>query len=207
MKNFLSKHYEHYYIQTADGQHLETTRSECFAPGETPTAENPYKQRWFYDIEAGYVVRLLRNAEGEALFKANEVIVRKEERHQERKYACVRKGKDGCKADCETCQSRVARTVELDKPLADDADDEDAQYLEIAALDVFAELEDAEERVEETTRLHKAISSLPEKRQKVCRLYFFDGYTAEEIGAKLGISRQAVNQQIATIKKDIKNFF
>ena len=31
MKNYLSKHYDHYYIMTENGQTNETTRAECLA--------------------------------------------------------------------------------------------------------------------------------------------------------------------------------
>lgn len=208
MKNYLAKHYNHYYIQTIDGQTVETTRLECIAPGENPTAENPYKQRWFYDFEAGYIIRLLRNEQGEKLYRDNEASFKKEERYQFRKYACVSKETGNCDSDCRNCQrNRVARTIDLDKPRCSDGENDEESYLDIAAPDAFAEREEKEDQAEEYARLHAVINTLSEKRQKVCRLYFFMGYTAKQIGEMFGVTEAAVLQQISTIKKIIGKLF
>lgn len=138
MKNFLSKHYQHYYIQTADGRSIESSRAECFAPSESPTANNPYKQRWFYDAEQfSYIIRLPRNEQGEALYRMNAASVKKEARYVARKYACILKGTGDCENDCDNCQrKRYSRIVELDKPLSYD-DCGEPLYLEIAVTDEY----------------------------------------------------------------------
>lgn len=208
MKNYLAKHYEHFYIQTTNEQTVETTRAECIAPGEAPTADNSYKQRWFYDFEAGYIIRLLRNEQGEKLYRDNEASLKKEERYQFRKYACVSKGTGNCDNNCAKCtRKKFARTIDLDKPRCSNGENDEESYLDIAAPDVFAEREEEEERAKEYARLHEVISQLSEKRQKVCRLYFFKGYTAKQIGEMFGVTEAAVLQQIATIKKIIKKLF
>jgi len=112
MKNYLEKDYKNYYVQNADGQCLEVTRAECLAVGEEPSLENPYKQRWIYDFEADYIVRLLRNEQGEELYKLNAISVRKEERYYVRKYACVRRGSNGCVLNCDMCQKATPATKE-----------------------------------------------------------------------------------------------
>jgi hypothetical protein len=71
MKNKQKLYYSHYYNQDLDGKCVPVSRKECFAPATLPTADNPYPQRWFYDYEAGYVIRLARNKAGDDLGKRN----------------------------------------------------------------------------------------------------------------------------------------
>ena len=208
MKNYLSKHYQHYYIQTDDGEWSEVTRAECIAPGEgdysqTPTVDNPYKQRWFYDGENySYIVRLPRNEQGEALYTLNSVFVRKEERHTARKFACVLKGTDCCDNDCDNCQrKKYPRTVELDKPIVNDGEnDNKTQFFDIG------EIENGYMGIEEKDAFFSLIAQLNEKQQRLIRLYYFDGKTVIEIGEILGISHQAVSKQLKKIKTVLKKY-
>lgn len=208
MKNFLSKHYNHYYIQTADGQHLETTRKECLTQGESPTAENPFKQRWFYDDERqSYIIRLPRNEQGEALHRMNAAYIKNEDRYQARKLACVLKGTGDCDNDCDNCQrKRFPRIVELDKPISNDGEnDGEPQYLDIAGTDDYAELEEHEERSNECSALHIGISRLEKEHRIIIDLFFFKGKTQKEIAAILGKDQSSVSRQITTVIKNLKN--
>lgn len=82
MKNYQKLHYDRYYIQNEDGTHRECDRRTCFAPPEeTPDCE--YRQRWFYDPEAGYAVRLPRNSQGDAIGRRCLASLKKEERTRE----------------------------------------------------------------------------------------------------------------------------
>jgi hypothetical protein len=67
MKNYQKLYYQRYYAQNENGEHLPVSRRECFAPGEEPTAANPFKQRWYYDPEGGYALRLARTRQGDVL--------------------------------------------------------------------------------------------------------------------------------------------
>lgn len=118
MRNYQKLYYQHYYIMLPSGAENEVTRRECFAPAEEPTAVNPYKQRWFYDPEASYVIRLPRNQKGEDLGKRNAADLKKEER--------VQSGK------AEHCG------FELDKPIGY-GDDGNEVYMEIE--DMTADVE------------------------------------------------------------------
>lgn len=208
MKNFLSKHYKHYYLLTNDNQSVETTRAECIAPGKEPTVDNPYKQRWYCDIEAGYIIRLLRNEQGEKLYRDNGASLKKEERYQFRKYACVSKGTGNCDNNCAKCTiTKIARTVDLDKPINGGENSDDCVYLEIEESDHFAEMEEEEEKKEEYGRLYEVIGLLSDKQKQVCNLYFFKDRTAKEIGEMYGVSKEAIIQQLSTIKKKIKQLF
>ena len=206
MKNYLSKHYARYYIQTADGQSYETTRAKCFEQGETPTPENPYKRRWYYDGENySFIVRLPRNEQGEALYRLNRVYVVSNDRHRARKNACVLKGTGGCDNDCDNCQRKqYPRIIELDKPLnSDDEDGDDPQYFDIAAEEKgYAEIEENEDY-----DALLAAAGLTEKQKRLVRLYYIEEKTSYEIAPILGINRRSVNKQIETIEKKIKKYF
>lgn len=116
MKNYQRVNYKKYYAQNENGDYTEVSRQVCFAIAEEPTAENPYKQRWFYDEEAGFVVRLVRNQANEDLHRFNSSSLKKEERYRNKKFACVWKGTSNCNQDCHNCNFKnTSRTVELDK--------------------------------------------------------------------------------------------
>ena len=80
MKNYQKLYYQHYYAQNSNGEYVGVSRRECFAPPENPTPENPFKQRWFYDTEAGYAVRLERSVLGETTYRSNDTSLKREER-------------------------------------------------------------------------------------------------------------------------------
>ena len=126
MKNYQKLYYQHYYEQKPNGEYVAVSRRECFALAEEPTPANPYKQRWFYDPEASYAIRLPRNQMGDDLGKRNAANLKAEERYQARKV--------------ENCPG------ELDKPIAC-GDDGNTVFIEVAdeTVDVLAILEDREQ--------------------------------------------------------------
>lgn len=120
MKNYQKLYYQHYYAQNAKGEYVPVTRKECFAPGELPTTTNMFKQRWFYDPEAGYAVRLVRNQHGEDIYRTSDSALKNEERQRDRKFQCVYKDTKKCDQDCKCCaRTNKSRTVELDKTYFD----------------------------------------------------------------------------------------
>ena len=80
MQNYQKCYYKHFYTVSPDGVHTEVSRQECFAPDVDSSPDCPFKQRWFYDCEAGYAARLPRNAYGEELGKLNAADRKKQER-------------------------------------------------------------------------------------------------------------------------------
>ena len=134
MRNYQKLYYQHYFQMFPNGTETEVTRRECFAPAEDPSPANPYKQRWWYDPEASYAIRLPRTKMGEMLGKRNAANLKAEERYQARK--------------AEKCPG------ELDKPIAC-GDDGNTVFLEVVdeTADVLAILEDRE-------RLSALISAL-----------------------------------------------
>ena len=120
----------------------------CFSSSEPPTKDNPYKQRWFYDEEAGYVVRLSRTQESEDIHRFNSSSLKKEERYRNRKFACIYKDTNKCNQDCDRCKCKnTSRTVELDKNWANDNDEKDSFFTPADdSQDILNILEDKELR-------------------------------------------------------------
>ena len=125
MLNYQKLYFQSYFKMLPNGTETEVTRRECFAPAEEPTPANPYKQRWWYDPEASYAIRLPRNHMGEILGKRNAANLKAEERYQARK--------------AENCPG------ELDKPIAC-GDDGNKVYIDVQdeTADILAILEDQE---------------------------------------------------------------
>lgn len=116
MKNYQRVNYRKYYAQDENGKYVEVDRKTCFATAEPPTEDNPYKQRWFYDEEAGYVVRLARNQANEDIHRFNSTSLKRNERYRDGKFACVWEKTKNCDQNCEQCNRKnKSRTVELDK--------------------------------------------------------------------------------------------
>lgn len=123
MRNYQKRYYQNYYTMTADGLETEVSRRECFAPPEDPTPECPFIQRWWYDFEASYAIRLPRSPLGETLGKRNAADRKKQER---------------------TVISDAKHTgVELDKPIGY-GDDGSEVYMELEdeTADIYAICED-----------------------------------------------------------------
>ncbi len=134
MRNYQKLYYQHYFTMLPNGTETEATRRECFAPAEEPTPANPYKQRWWYDPEASYAIRLPRNQMGDNFGKRNAANLKAEERYQSRKSENY--------------------PGELDKPIVY-GNEGDAVLIEVAdeSADIIAILEDQE-------RLSALISAL-----------------------------------------------
>ena len=124
MKNYQKLYYQHYYEMLPDGMETEVTRRVCFAPAEEPTLLNPFKQRWYYDPEASYVIRLPRNQMGDDLGKRNAADLKAAERYQVRKI--------------KNCPG------ELDKPINYEDGNEVLLEVEDQKADILAILEDRE---------------------------------------------------------------
>jgi len=60
---------------------------------------------------------------------------------------------------------------------------------------------------EEKETLFAALERLPEKQQRLVRLYYYEGKTIEEIGQLLSVSHQAVSKQLVAIKSALKKYF
>lgn len=116
MKNYQKLYYKNYYAQNEKGEYVKVSRKVCFASPELPSEENPYKQRWFYDEEAGYAVRLSRSKANENIHRFNSTSLKRDERYRDGKFACVWKNTSNCSQNCVNCNRKnKSRTVELDK--------------------------------------------------------------------------------------------
>ena len=126
MRNYQKLYYQHYFEMLPNGMETEVTRRACFAPAEDPTPANPFKQRWYYDPEASYVIRLPRNQLGDDLGKRNAADLKATERYQVRKI--------------KNCPG------ELDKPISCGNDGNEI-FIEVADedADILAIVEDREQ--------------------------------------------------------------
>ena len=199
MKSKFKQFYEKFYIQKPDGQLEETTRAVCFAPAENPTAENPIRQEWFPDVEAGYIVRCARNEKGLALYRLYEESLAKIERHEIRERSCVGLSNKGwCDRKCDVCKlKRHNRHAELDKPIGFD-DNGVPEFMEIAdsALTPEQELEKkALSRIVEA-----GLAKITKQQAEIYRLRFLKNKSAAEVAEILGITPRAVNKAIQVAK-------
>jgi len=146
MKNYQRVNYRKYYAQDENGRYVEVDRKTCFATAELPTEDNPYKQRWFYDEEASYVIRLSRTKESEDIHRFNSTSLKKEERYRNRKFTCIYKDANKCNQDCNKCKwKNTSRTVELDKNWSKGNDEMDSIFTPTDdSQDIFSILEDKE---------------------------------------------------------------
>ena len=116
MKNYQRVNYKKYYAQDENEKYVEVDRKTCFASADQPTENNSYKQRWFYDEEAGYVVRLSRNKGSEDIHRLSSTSLKREERYRNRKFACIYENTNKCNQECDRCtHDNTSRTVELDR--------------------------------------------------------------------------------------------
>ena len=129
MRNYQKFYYKHFYTVSPDGVETEVSRQECFAPGVDPSPDCPYVQRWWYDNEASYALRLPRDAYGEKLGKRNAADRKKQERVDAKapKYTAIALDKPIGYSECGT-------TIYTE--LEDESADIDVMYEEIARFDL-----------------------------------------------------------------------
>jgi len=170
MLNYQKFHYRHYYVQDANGECREVTRKECFAKPEEPTATLPFKQRWLYDLEAGYACRLERSRQGEDLYRMNATSLKREERQQERR----------------------AKMADLDKTYEGDSEDNLDSRFEIAdSFDLASYVAD-KFLFEE---LYAALAKLTADDADLVQALYVDQRTERDYAAELGLSHQAVGKR------------
>lgn len=172
-----------YYILSEDGKkETKVSRAECLV--RIDETDSSFPQRWYVDEESGLVIRLPRNQMGEDLARENMRFIWREQKHQERKYQCVWKGTNKCNQKCEVCNSRTSRTVELDKPLSNDADSEGADtYFEVADPTDFTEI--VEQKAVFDT-LYKALATLTQKDRDLIIDRVVHEKTVRELAPKYG---------------------
>jgi len=211
VKNYQRLNYRHYYAQTRDGGCAPVTRRECFAPATPVTAENPFKQRWFYDLEASYVIRLSRNQAGDDLGKRNAADLKSEERNRARKLQCIWKNTDHCDQKCAQCNLRhTSRTIELDKSWSNDDDPDLPSCFDVA--DETADIEAIIEGAEMLSALIAALNTLSHEDRELCGL-LVDKAKKQEIADRFKLTLDGVRYREKRLydklraDKTLKTFF
>ena len=192
-----------YYILSEDGaQESKVTWAECLARTEEP--ENPFPQRWFVDEDSGLVIRLPRNQMGEDLARYNMRSIWREQKYQERKSQCVWKGTNKCNQKCEDCRSRTSRTIELDKPLSSNADDQGSDtYFEPSDPTDIAEIIEQKALLD---TLHAALATLTQKDRDLIKDRFVLEKTVRELAPKYDFkSSRSITVHVRRILDILRN--
>lgn len=97
-------------------------------------------------------------------------------------------------------------TQSLDQPLGEGNDGDSLLVEDIIPDERAAAVYENVERLDEYTALHKAIDSLPPDLREVVREHYFEGLTFQQIGERLGLSRdrawQLHNKALAELRKN-----
>lgn len=110
MRNYQKLHYHTYFLMNEDNSTVPCDRQTCFAaPEDLPGCA--YPQRWFYDPEAGYAVRLSRNAHGDAIGRRCMADLTLPVRKVKR---CVCRGETLFRSLAESDIARVAESLRVD---------------------------------------------------------------------------------------------
>lgn len=189
MKNHQQFHYRRYFRMHPNGETIGCTRQECFAPAETPTADNPFNQRWFYSPDREMAIRLPRNKRGDDEHKANAADLKAQERWK------ARAAKHG--------------DFEIDKPMSRTAGGDESGFDIPDDADGPVEL-----LIKKETQIAilSAVSSLtPEER------YLWDELLSEKTKAKIaeecGLTEGAIRKRVKKLAQtlrdnlDLKNYF
>lgn len=97
-------------------------------------------------------------------------------------------------------------TQSLDQPLGDGNDGDSLLIEDIVPDERAAAVYEDVERLDGYTALHKALDSLPPDLREVVREHYFEGLTFQQIGERLGLSRdrawQLHNKALAELRKN-----
>ena len=90
---------------------------------------------------------------------------------------------------CENDALNRLDTQSLDQPLGDGNDGDSLLIEDIVPDERAAAVYEDVERIDGYTALHKAIDSLPTDLREVVQAHYFEGLTFQQIGERLGLSR------------------
>lgn len=163
-------------------------------------AENNTKQ--FYLTIKGQKITV-----SEEVYRACVRPVRAEQRQLRRKSKCLVLSEKGhlvrCTKDCNGCPHRMnsnyksANDLSLEWFLDDGYEMPEPIGLEERVIE-------KDDRFEELVKLYTAISKLSKRNRMLIQLYYFEGKTHKEIAEAFGVTRQAIQKQIAKILEFMK---
>jgi RNA polymerase sigma factor (sigma-70 family) len=166
-----------------------------------PSAENPFKQRWYYDPEQEYAMRLPRGGKAEELHRMNEAELKARDRAIADEYACRewRKSCDG--RSCVSCPNRERIVCSLDKPIVGSGDGDGEETL----ADVLSDEMNLFDAQMDSAVLLDAIKELAPDQQELIRLRFFEDKSTAEIAAAMGIKTHGqISRRLETAMKRLR---
>jgi len=214
--DFMKHSYGSYYIQLPDGETVEATREECFAPSYDAN------QRWYWDEEQFTVaIRLQATPEGKATGNAHLASLRKEERYRDWRLGCIWKGQPECRQkcsmcgycdwtspdDCLDCEQKCiectldhkSRTIEMDMFWnGDGAEENGSQWEFFSDVDIEREYEE-QEKLE---ALETALGELSDDERQLWD-YLADGMTERDIAKILGMTQTGINYRSSKLLKKL----
>ena len=218
--------YDEYRILLEDGTEIKVSKAECFAPGEKPTKDDPYKRRWYYSPDQKVAIRLPRSEEGERMYKKNDADLKGIERNTERQGQCVGQFdktlcpitcdkcpfKDscilpnrydngcGCEKKCEGCSVRVSRFRSMDKPIGTDDNGESVFPDYRSGEDIEADYIQREENRVYLERVDEMERSLDADELRLLRC-FRKRIPLQEIAGEFNLSVPTVEERRDELKK------
>ncbi|MCL2053355.1 MAG: hypothetical protein FWG90_02785 [Oscillospiraceae bacterium] len=176
--NFMKHNFSNYYAPDGKGGYKEVTRGVCFAYDKESSFSGKYPQRWYWDVQNSFAIRLERNEKGKRIYNEARAERRRAAKDYLEMYGCVRKECMTCKgydevvrgeSKCDSCANHVTFIV-LDEEL-DNSDGAKGVPFEIRAN------VDVEQQVETSfllETLHEVLQTLDRDEQELWRFLVAD---------------------------------
>ena len=94
--NFMKHNFKDYYAPDGKGGYKEVKRGECFNY-DTESFDGKYPQRWYWDIENSFAIRLERNENGKKIYNGARAERRRAWKTYLEQFGCVYKECLNCK--------------------------------------------------------------------------------------------------------------
>ena len=127
--NFMKHNFKNYFAPDGKGKggYKEVKRGECFAY-DSESFSGKYPQRWYWDVENDFAIRLERNENGRKIYNEARAERRRATKEYLAMFGCVRKECLACKGwdeavgnetKCDCCVNHIT-FIALDEERADD---------------------------------------------------------------------------------------
>jgi hypothetical protein len=147
-KNFMKHDFKNYYAPDGKGDYKKVSRTKCVEYDKDSFAGS-YPQRWYWDTECGFVIRLERNAYGERIYNEARSERRRQQKAALEQSGCVFKECLDCKGwdkpvgdetQCDNCTKHIT-FISLDEELDTESGDKSVRLELNADTDVHRQAE------------------------------------------------------------------
>jgi hypothetical protein len=161
--SFMKHNFKNYYAPDDNGGYKAVKRDECFAY-DKESFVGKFPQRWYWDIESDFAIRLERNAAGEKIYNEARAERRRGVKAYLSRFGCVHneclscKGWDEAVGDESKCDSCVKHITFI--PLDEEYEDDDGDKTILFDNDSGVDIEQQIETNELIVTLHKVLRTL-----------------------------------------------